>query len=408
MKLSVNIPTTPMDVVPLLGNVLSGGGRALRADSLIDYSQPTRIEPVTLVEQSLWREPYMEDILQSALNIFTGYYMQAVALSAEIKGISVVKRLEPFNPKRDPMNSVFDSLSSMVATEDGTRFGLPSLENMRQLNTCNSLGAINWSRPSNEAARVNGGSNPMGNDGAEGSVSGKPALVSKSGATIETVSKETLQSLRDNSNLSVGKMVEVAVVVDDKSVKVPVNIRLQTMPVPSRSMTLYLTAGAQNRSFKERWYDFKAEKLHFFSDLIGINDLLDEHRRNIIKDTSGLYLKQMQQKRKNTLAGFLSGKPSVANASNIVVITEEQRVTIERTLNIKLSTLRGRRVLEENSSIMLLIVVDRQYEQVEIYHRGIEGVSELSISSVKNASKSTGPDIMKVMEAYKSMKAPTF
>lgn len=386
MKVTVNAPVTPMDFVPLLGGMVRGA----RADSLIDYSAPTRIEPLTLVESVLWRESYMEDVLQTLLNIFAGYYMQAVSLSAEINGVSVVRRLDPFNPKRDPVNGLADLISNVVALEnaqviEAAKFGLPSLESASLWNKNGELAKIDWSI-SNEAGALN----------------------IKEPNAIDLSSKETLQSLRDNSNLAVGKMIEVSVVVDDKTVKVPVNIRLHTIPVPSKSMTLFLTAGAQNRSLKERWYDMKAEKLRFFADLIGVNDLLDEHRKNIIKDPTGLYLKQMQQKRKNMIAGVLTGKPSVASASNIVVISQEQRVTLERELNIKLNTLRGRRVLEQNSGIMILVVIDQGYEQVEIFHRGIEGSTEMSVSHLKNAGKSAGPDIMKVFEMYKSMKAPTF
>lgn len=395
MKLSTEAFAIPM-MTAVLGNMAANTTNELKknraldisADSLVDYTQPTRIEPLTLVEQNLWREPYMEDFMQTLLNIFSGYYMQAVSLAAEIKGISVSKRLERFNPKRDPLNNLADAVISAVSVEDGVKFGLPSLESMSTLAKANHLGAVNWSSHSTEAAAVN--------------------TPNKKPVDIELTSKETLQALRDNSNLAVGKMLEVTISVDDNKVKVPVNVRLQTVPVPSRSMTLFLTAGAQNRSLKERWYDFKADKLTFFADIIGVRDLLDDHRRNIIKDETGLYLKHLQQKRANALTGLITGRPSVATASNIIVITTEQRIALERELNIKLSTLAGRRVLEQNSGIMLLAVVDRSYEQVEIFHRGIEGSTELSINAIKNASKNTGPDVMKIFEMYKAMKAPTF
>lgn len=413
MKLSVESIAVP--TMNAVMNAVSSNWKAeakknrasdIFSDSLIEYTQPTRIEPLTLVEQNLWREPYMEDLMQTLLNIFSGYYMQAVALAAEIKGVSVTKRLERFNPKRDPLNNLADAVIGAVALEDGTKFGLPSLENMNVLAKANQVGAINWSVHSTEAMRVGHNPNPMSNEGID-EQNDKPARGAKP-ISAELVSKETLQALRDNSNLAVGKMLEVTVAVDESQIKVPVNVRLQTVPVPTRSMTLFLTAGAQNRSLKERWYEFKADKLTFFADLIGVRDLLDEHRKNIIKDETGLYLKQIQQKRKNTLAGLISGRPSVASASNIVVITEEQRVTLERELNIKLATLNGRRVLEQNSGIMLLVVIDRSYEQVEIFHRGIEGSTQLSINAMKNASKNTGPDVMKIFEMYKAMKAPTF
>lgn len=398
MKFLGNIPTSPMDVIPIIGKVLQrNGGDDVTADSLIDYTQPTRVEPNTLVEQALWREPYMEDILQTVLSIFSGYYMQAVSLSAEIKGIKVVRRLEPFNPKRDPMREGINELIGSFSFEADTSFGLPTLESM---SLPGAPASINWAGKSKSAVTVESDSTPA--EDKKGKKGGdKPSV-------FESSSKETLMALRENSNLAVGKIIEVTVIVDDVSVKVPVTVRLQTVPVPSKSMFLYLIAAARKISLKERWFEYKAGNLALFSDLFFVRDLLDQHRKNVIKDGSGLYLKQMEQKRKNQLAGLISRRPSVANASNIVVITEETQVAIERELNIDITTLKGRRVLENNSSIMLLVVVDRGYEQVSIYHRGIEGVTTLSVNSVKNSSKAAGPDIMKVLEAYKTMKAPSF
>lgn len=396
MKISVNMPVTPMDVVSGLPAMYQG----MKSESLIDYAQPSRIEPVTIVESTLWRESYMEDLLQCALNIFSGYYIQAIALSAEIKGVSVIRRLEPFNPKRDPGYALADLISSTVALENdqsisAAKFGLPAIASpvMQKNDECSK---INWGVATESFKDENS------------SVSFKNKVGDTRPSQTELTSKETLGSLKENSNLSVGKMLEVAIVVDDKTVKVPVNVRLHTIPVPSSSMTLFLTAGAQNRDLKERWYEMKADKLRFFADLIGIKDLLDEHRRNVIKDTTGLYLRQAEQKRKNALSGILSRKPSVAGASNIVFITREQQVEIEKKLNIKLNTLKGRRVIEQNSAIMILFVIDQDYDQVEIFHRGIEGATSLSINALKNAAKGSGPDVMKVFEMYKAMKAPTF
>lgn len=402
MKLSLNLPLTPMDVigglktgyVPGIETAITAVGasvvknfvdskndaaqhRALMADSLIDYAQPTRVEPLTLVESSLYQQPYMEDVLQSCLNIFAGYYTQAIALSAEVAGVSVVKRLEQFNPRRDPRNSIaeyaFAAVTSKVAKESGTvvsneamKFGLPALE------------------------------------------SDKPSQGGKGPSVIELASRESLNSLRENTNLSVGKMLEVSVIIDDKTFKIPVNVRLHTIPVPTVAMESILSAGTQDRSTKERYYEMKAGNLRFLKDFIGVSDLLDAHRKKVLKDPTGLYLKSLADKRGNTIAGFLSGKPSVASASQINIITEETSIALERAMGIKLSTSRGRAVMEANSSQMLLVVVDRDYNQVTIYHRGVEGATTMSVDSMKNAGKGNGPDIMKMFEMYKQTKAPTF
>lgn len=356
-----------------LANGLPNFVRAAKTDNLIGYTATTRVEPITLVETALWNQPYTPDIMQSALSMFASLYLSAVGLSATLNNVSVGSRLEQFNPKRDPGNGLADTVARLVSTEQA-KFGLPPVRQVAL------EGYRNDDEPKHTATGVGG-----------------------------KFSRDNMTSLRENSNLAVGKILDVELTANGESVTAQVSVRLNSIPATGSSIADILTAGAQNRSLKERYYAVKADKLRFFQDLIGCADLLDQHRKAQLNDPTGLYMKAIRDQRRNSLTGWLTGKPSVATASNIVIISDETQLQIERDLTIKLSKFKDRQRLFDNSGMLVLYVVDQSYEQVEIFYRGIEHSTKLSVSQMKNANKgSNGNDLMKFAEMLQQRSAPTF
>lgn len=369
MSLTFN-PLTLLELASGLPNFV----RAAKTDNLIGYTASTRVEPITLVETALWNQPYAQDVVQSALSMFASLYLSAVGLTATVNGVSVSSRLEQFNPKRDPVGGLADTVAKMVSVEQA-KFGLPP---MRQ------VAVEGYRRRPNE-------------DGAESNTVG-----AKFG-------RDNLASLRENSNLAVGKILDVELVANGESVTASVSVRLNTIPATGGSIADILTAGAQNRSLKERYYAVKAGQLRFFQDLLGCADLLDQHRKAQLNDPTGLYMKAIRDQRRNSLTGWLTGKPSVASASNIVIISDETQLQIERDLTIKLKNFKDRQRIFDNSGMLVLYVVDQSYEQVEIFYRGIEHSTKLSVSQMKNANKgSNGNDLLKFAEMLQQRSAPTF
>ena len=63
---------------------------------------------------------------------------------------------------------------------------------------------------------------------------------------------------------------------------------------------------------------------------------------------------------------------SAADASNVAIITKETAKQIGQKLYGKIDTTAVRERIFNNSYLLLLVVVDEQYEQVTMYHRGLE------------------------------------
>lgn len=365
---------TPLELVNSLPELIRSG----KADSLVEYTADTRIEPIVLIDAGLMGLDCIENALQAQLNAFSAMYLSAVQLGAStINGISIIDRLGRFNPTRDTVNTATDSVASLITavSTESFKFGLPKIADLNR--------QVSMEASDKEEMQV----------------------------VSQTIGRDVVKSLRENTNLSVGKTLEVNLTVDSVTVTVPVIVRFNSIPTPGDVISSELCALAENMrpDSNERRIKLKAGAIRWLADFVACSDLADNHMKTIIKDPSGLYLRSVENARKNRLAGWISGRPSVATASNVYNITEETAVSIERRLGIDLHDPNQRRRVFEKSSMMVLYVFDREFEQVTTYYRGCRDFSRVSFKSLnEKGSNDRTADVLRMMKDFSQVKAPTF
>lgn len=365
---------TPLELITGLPELVRS-----RGDSLVEYTADTRLEPICLIDSGLMGLSCLESALQVQLSMFSSLYLTAVQLGAsEINGVSILNRLGKFNPTRDPMNTAADSVAGLIgaiSTESAMlKFGLPPIGSLHNL--------VSMEATDEECEVIQ-----------------------------QTIGKDTLKQLTEQANLNIGKVLEVNIRVDDKTFTVPVTARLNTLPSPGDVISGELCALAENLKpdVKERKLKLKAGAIRWLQDFVACSDIIDNHMKTIIKDPNGLYLRSIENARRNKLAGWLSGRPSVATASNIYNISEETAMKIERRLNIDLDNAEHRNRLFDKSSMMVLYVFDREAEMVTAYYRRCKNYSRSTFRQIEvkgNSDKST--DVLRLMQDFSQMKAPAF
>lgn len=346
-----------------------------RSDSLIEYTQPTRVEPIALVDQRVAALPYAEDVVASALNIFTGYYLQAVALSVNVGRIDIVKMLDKLNPRRDPIDSLGGSRWIDFSKESLESLSLPFKDDTQRLEIAYSQ----------EAAE-----DESGEKTSTGGVPGQTRVVMES------------------ANLSVGKLIEVEVESEGHKAKFPVMIRMIAQTIKPDIMSHILSLSFKDNSLKERWHQWRSGQIRFLEDLVLCQDLIDEQKKTLMEDKTGYYKDRIKTRRNNQLSAILSGNPSVALASSVYIMSTDTASELESKLRGRLKRFKDREKFFKENNGMMLFIVDPDYEQVTIYHRSIEQESELSIREIQRKGKDKGPDILDILKAFQERKAPTF
>lgn len=358
--------------------------RSLRSDSLIEYTQSTRVEPIVLIDHTIAHLDIMTEVNLSLTSLYAAYYLQAVAISTNINNIEVMKVLEKLNPSRDPISS----------------FGnLISLESRQR--TVNTLTLPGFGIESRNPATLTAGT-----EAAIGDSLLTPEEIIN--ATNSEMTSETQKKIAElTMNLSTGILLNVQIQVDDHKATIPVSVRLITSLTKSEVIKQMIAYSAKDKTLKARYRGYMTGELGM-KDLMFATDLIDEHRKHLKADTSGNYAEIIRRKNKNRISGLLSGNPSVATASNIVVMSKDTLKDIEGDIGSKLSNYKTRERIFNDTFLILMVVVDAEWETVTIYHRNTPLPTETSFKNLKNIKSSGGMDVKEMLAMYTKSNAPTF
>lgn len=353
-----------IDLAARAGNAIADGaadaaygvGKMMKGQNLVSIANMGRVEPLTLVDADVANLDYISDVMQSALSMFAGYYLQAINMLNSVGNVAVAERLKPLNP------------SSSFGFEEHQQFK-PTY-----------FGLKNKKEPRHVALE----------------------------SVTADVKIDDYKEISASANLSVGKMYKIVLNggSNDKKVEVPVAIRLMVNILPSSILSEFFTyRDSFDMSMKERWHAWREGRLEFVKDLILCNDLIDKYRRMAITDKSGLG-QTILNRETSQVVKALKGHESYATASNIAVISEETLAMIEAKLNGRFSNSKIRETMFENSNLMLLLVVDKQWDRVTVYTRGIDASTTLSAKEMKSSGKGNGPDVAEIMKAYMMGSSP--
>lgn len=364
-----------------VGKEIKDIGARVQQGSLSSLTSVARVEPLVVVDSSCLHIDFLPDVMQSLQSVFTGYYLQAVSLTADVNNVKVAKVLDKLNPSRNP--DVFAFLKdagqawslSQEALADNTNWKL-AYESYR------------WRLP------------------VEGNL---PAMEAEAEVLTRSavISDKTAATIADIANLSVGKLVNVEIKTDNHTLILPVAIRLLASDMPSSSVIKLMLSGTQNNSFTERYYKWRAGRIEFVRDLILCQDLIKEHKKAIYNDKNGTFTEIMRRAKDNKLSAYMSKQPSLAAASNMYVISEATAQQMRTESGIDLDNFSDRQKIFDTTYGMIITVVDPEFRRVRFYHRDIRLPSSVGAQDIKGNQKGGGPDIMDILNAYKKGESPS-
>lgn len=230
------------------------------------------------------------------------------------------------------------------------------------------------------------------------------------------ISDNAVRTLQENADLSVGKLINVTIQHQSNKINLPISIRLLVSQLPEKSIVDILTMHSRSTSFTERFHAWKAGRISFVKDLMFCQDLIDAHKKALMNDKDGV-LSEMVYRSNNAKGlnilslvfnGAKNSKVNMASASNLYVISEATRDAIESKLGGKLSSVSVREKLFTSGYMMILCIIDRTWERITFYHRGLHLPTTVSLKDIRISNKGKGPDIGDILKAYTLGNSPQF
>lgn len=383
-----------MDAIGQVGRT-ARAGIDTRKQSLVSYAAPGRVEPVCYVDAEAAESPMLPSLLQAELSIFAGYWLRAFAMdNTTIGGVSVASRLERYATHRAPdyLGAIgLESLDSFLPFDKK----LKSVPEPFKVQAALEAASINQNKPKPKTDEEKGRD-------ALRTIVGSPTVDGKA----TTGKASTVSDFADEASMAVGKIFNVDVVQDQAKVTVPVIIRMNVMFVPTETMVHIYTSSSQDIGMSSRAVQWWRGRIDFWRDLVMSQDLIDAHKKNLRADKSGFYQMMLKRRSDNVNAALVSGVPSAAAASTIIIMSKNTADEIGSQLGGKISDFRIRQRFFEQGYAMLMAVIDDRHGSVRLYTRDIAEYSDVSARALEASSRGTGPNVGDILSAFRAGQSP--
>lgn len=222
-----------------------------------------------------------------------------------------------------------------------------------------------------------------------------------------TVGKGDLaKMLHEGGSLASGKTFDLVIERNGNKMPLTIDVSLAVLVAESEAVKVILGVGDYKYSFQARKLEANAGTKKWVRDIVFSRDLIDAMRQNRYKDKSGYYKSVINTRNRNMLSGMF-GNLSVNNASSAFVISQETVDAMEPVLGNSLDDFDTRQRLFENTLTMIIAVVDRQWESVTFYHRGLRRYSEINLRDLSKGGKGNNLDVSEVIRAYQAGSSPS-
>lgn len=436
--------------------------------SLSQVASVASVEPRVIIEDTLKTQPQMGEFLMTLSNIFMGYYLQSIALTAPVRAASALGILDRLNPNRE--------LLPTLPTKFYKQYNMPGFESFmhgytlpnykKELNKPLFISNEADSAESNKIVekisetmdllfeegivtpeQLNSIKSTWGNlrekfnDGKNldykqlgpeinklyqeiDSIDAKNAspsitrhlndLKGRAGLLINALRQNIqpginngLKMINDANNLAVGRWIDVSLFLGDRQVNIPVALRMRPMFAPQLIMRELVAYGDIKESWTERWYRFKSGELSF-KDWMLQSDRIRHQKKLVALDKDGILMDMIKRRSTNFAAAMKTGQPSLGAASAMFIVNKDTMDYVQAMTGHSFENEDVRELFFAANSAMMLVVLDLRWERVITYTRGVKVSSDYAMKDFAKFGKGNGPDIMEIFKMYQMGAQPRF
>ena len=324
--------------------------------SLPEFLKSTNVEPICLIESNLAYQDIANNICSMALDITAIMYLKVFSrlMTVDINAVHVTRMLEKLATERDLMGT-------LAAMEDDSIDFISA-----------GLLADDYGRDKKDRNR-----DPKFNG-------------------VETNSK-AYSPITDNTNLSVGKLLNCSVTNGKEKLDIPISIRLRTKQVQPKLIKDIFEANYANLNIYQRIKLYNLNETTFLEALTACNEVSQQERIRLA-DKDGVIRSHFMDAAKDVGYMALTGEVPINRASGIMIISDETAAMIGRTAHLRLDRYKDREKFFEGTATMMIIVVSMQDEVCDMYLRGYKDGSTETFRRIQSNSTKSQQDLTPVIK----------
>lgn len=408
----------------------------LRDDGYDALLRHTRVEPFAIVDNTVVGQHYTEALYRVSLNVLIAYYLQAVSLLNVGKGIPPIKLLRRLSPEGGVMtleNYVamledikphIDSGLSMLTIEASTpgntsnqATGQPNNPQYRNAPRGGNRGRGASNQQRNNYSTINGQTNQSSTQSSTQQTQATPTVTQPPASNTPTKNKydETSgSSLKmsemtvKKSNILIGNQLTIEFDTGERKTPINVNVRYDIIETPPDLLVHYLSSGSPDYSFSTRFRQLRAGKISFWEDFIATTDLLDDQRKLMLMDKANL-LKNIIERRGAAIINAASGGGrNYGISSNCLIISTNTMRAVEAKMRGTIDNERVITSIFNVLSLLVLVVVDKEYERFTFYFRNKQTPTTVSAKVLKSGATEKEDSLEALAKALASNRPVNF
>lgn len=205
-------------------------------------------------------------------------------------------------------------------------------------------------------------------------------------------------------NLVTGRLIELEITTEAGG-SVPIRIYSQLVPriIDAEVAGAFLTTNIPS-SLHQRLRQLRAGEIRFWKDFVFALDRLKLLQEAYKNDDTGEFA-AMMAKKNNALMRYMLSLSNIApnaNTASAVMIMDSKTFNNALTADGKSFTDTAQATFFAKSFMFILAVVDRDYNEVDLYTHGIKGHGTYSYSAIQKvgSTRSNGMDLKDVMTVF--------
>jgi len=360
-----------------------------KTGSLTKLLKTLIVEPTIIVSEEAKASKAFDQAVNTSLNIFSSFYLQAFQILTQLNGKSGVEAIDILSTNNYKTNDLLKISASKLG---GSALGYAANAagytlTTESFKTPTTLNQIDFTSPtmvldqeSIEAYKVN--------------------------LEADGIKEKESQIL----NSACIKVLEVTIARDNNErIKIPITVAATIKTVPQKELIKVVEDSNAKNGFLARWYEYRSGGITL-GDFLFCGDLIKEYKKNKLDKASQLLGELSEQKGSSLARQALTGTKGAEVSYNTVILSELDAEYISKAFRQNITSYNGKQAYLNVMNAHNLTILDDDNERCKIYISDLQNnidVGDNKIMKMGDGSKDNG-FMLEMMKYFMANKTPTF
>ena len=347
------------------------------------------VEPTIIVSEEAKTSRAFDQAVNTSLNIFSSFYLQAFQILTQLNGKSGVEAIDILSTNNYKTNDLLKISASKLG---GSALGYAANAagytlTTESFKTPTTLNQLDFTAPTMVLDQ-------------------ESIAAYKVNLEADAIKEKESQVL----NSACIKVLEVTIARENNErLKIPITVAATIKTVPQKELIKVVEDSNAKNSFLARWYEYRSGGITL-GDFLFCGDLIKEYKKNKLDKASQLLGELSEQKGSSLARQALTGTKGAEVSYNTVILSELDAEYISKAFRQNITSYNGKQAYLSVMNAHNLTILDDDNERCKIYISDLQNnidVGYNKLMKMGDGSKDNG-FMLEMMKYFMANKTPTF